>query len=102
MTVELFSGAFNWSLAFIVTEFFQPVEKEVGSAGTFWSFAVILLFVMAFTVFFIPETKGKSLQDIQAQFRSNADHGDEAPILDDTLESTIEAEVNAEIRTVTA
>lgn len=97
------SSAFNWSLAFFVTEFFQPVVKEVGSAGTFWSFAIILLLVMTFTVFFIPETKGKSLQEIQAQFRGMAAANDDvAPILDDQLESTIEAEVNAEIRTISA
>ena len=49
------------------------------------------------------QTKGKSLQEIQAQFRGMAAANDDvAPILDDQLESTIEAEVNAEIRTISA
>ena len=51
------SAAFNWTLAFLVTEFFSPVSKDVGTAATFWFFASVLLFVMAFTVFVIPEVR---------------------------------------------
>ena len=43
------------------------------------------------------------MQEIQAQFRGMAEaNDDERPILDDDLETTIEAEVNAEIRTISA
>ena len=89
-------------MAFFVTEFFGPVSKEVGPAGTFWAFASVLFLVMTFTIFFIPETKGKSLEEIQRYFQgvAQAEDSDENPILDDNVEADIEAEVNAEIRTV--
>ena len=51
----LISAAFNWTLAFLVTEFYLPVSKQVGIATTYWFFASVLLLVMAFTVFVIPE-----------------------------------------------
>ena len=51
----LISAAFNWTLAFLVTEFYLPVSKQVGIATTYWFFATVLLMVMAFTVFVIPE-----------------------------------------------
>ena len=51
----MISAAFNWSLAFLVTEFYLPVSKQVGIATTYWFFASVLLMVMAFTVFIIPE-----------------------------------------------
>ena len=50
-------AAFNWTLAFLVTEFYLPVSNQVGIATTYWFFASVLLFVMAFTVFVIPEVR---------------------------------------------
>ncbi len=92
-------------MAFFVTEFFGPITKEVGAAGTFWVFATVLALVMAFTVFFIPETKGKSLEEIQQYFRGVAASEDEEsdsdePVLNDTLGASIEASIEAEISTV--
>ena len=46
------------------------------------------------------QTKGKSLEQIQQHFRGTIRHTDEEAILDDNVEATIEAEVNAEINTV--
>ena len=100
-----FSAAFNWTLAFLVTEFFQPISEEVGKAWSFWFFASILLLVMAFTVFVIPETKGKTLDEIQQHFRGTQSSEDLIPILDDNNDNMsviIEAELNAEINTVQA
>jgi len=94
------SAAFNWTLAFLVTEFYLPVSKQVGIATTYWFFATVLLMVMAFTVFVIPETKGKSLEQIQQHFRGTPSQDDEEALIDDNVEATIEAEVNAEINTV--
>jgi hypothetical protein len=97
-------AAFNWTLAFLVTEFYGPVSTAVGPAATFWAFASILVLVMAFVIFFVPETKGRSLEEIQELFKPRSSMSDdEAPILDDdTLEANVEAEINAEINTVRA
>ena len=56
-------------LAFLVTLFFVPMKDTMDTAPTFWLFAGFLLAVMIFAIFYVPETKGKSLEEIQAYFR---------------------------------
>ena len=77
------------------------MTKGIGTASTFWSFACVLVLVMTYAVFVIPETKGKSLEEIQQYFRgvTSAADDDNVPMIDDDIEETIEAEVNAEIST---
>jgi hypothetical protein len=91
-------------LAFLVTTFYVPVSTIVGQPATFWFFASILVLVMIFVIFFVPETKGRSLEEIQELFKTRSRMSeDEAPILDDdddTLEANVEAEINAEINGV--
>lgn len=49
--------------------FFQSV---LTSAGTFWLFAFMCIFNVIFTIAFIPETKGKTLEQIEATFRGTS------------------------------
>ena len=58
-------------LAFLVTLFFVPMKETIGTAPTFWLFAGFLMVVMIFAIFYVPETKGKSLEEIQAYFRGS-------------------------------
>ena len=46
--------------------------QEVGltQAGAFWVFGGITVLTFFFCLLFVPETKGKSLDDIQQLFRS--------------------------------
>jgi len=60
----------NWTLAFIVTKFFQDMVSGVGEAGAFWIFGGCLAVIFIFCLLFVPETKGKSLEEIQLLFRS--------------------------------
>ncbi|XP_032680221.1 facilitated trehalose transporter Tret1-like [Odontomachus brunneus] len=55
----------NWFLVFLVTKTYPALNQELGADATFWMFAVIMAIAVAFTYFFIPETKGKSFQEIQ-------------------------------------
>ena len=64
-------GGFRGGLAFLGIEFFVPVKDAIGPAATFWSFAMILVFIVAFGCFFLPETKGKSLDKIQVYFKND-------------------------------
>nr|QDF45864.1 glucose transporter 8 [Lateolabrax maculatus]QDF45865.1 glucose transporter 8-2 [Lateolabrax maculatus] len=59
----------NWSMAFIVTKTFQDMMTLLTSAGTFWLFASMCIVNVIFTIAFIPETKGKTLEQIEASFR---------------------------------
>lgn len=59
----------NWSMAFLVTKNFQDMMGLLTSAGTFWLFASMCVLNVIFTIAFIPETKGKTLEQIEATFR---------------------------------
>ncbi|AWP07611.1 putative solute carrier family 2 facilitated glucose transporter member 8 [Scophthalmus maximus] len=59
----------NWGMAFLVTKSFQDMMSLLTSAGTFWLFASMCILNVVFTIAFIPETKGKTLEQIEATFR---------------------------------
>ncbi|XP_026858728.2 solute carrier family 2, facilitated glucose transporter member 8 [Electrophorus electricus] len=59
----------NWTCAFIVTKTFQNLMDLITSAGTFWMFSGLCALNVIFTIFFVPETKGKTLEEIQAHFK---------------------------------
>ncbi|XP_068452360.1 solute carrier family 2, facilitated glucose transporter member 8 [Clinocottus analis] len=62
----------NWSMAFLVTKTFQDMMGLLTSAGTFWLFASMCLLNVLFTIAFVPETKGKTLEQIEANFRGES------------------------------
>ncbi|XP_029669723.1 facilitated trehalose transporter Tret1-like [Formica exsecta] len=62
----------NWFLVFLVTKTFPMMNDELGADVTFWIFASIMVAATAFTYFVIPETKGKSSQEIQEELQGNA------------------------------
>lgn len=62
----------NWGMAFVVTKTFQDMLTSLTSAGTFWLFSSTCVVNILFTVFFIPETKGKTLEQIEAIFRGTS------------------------------
>lgn len=59
------TGAFNWSLAFIITLTFGMISDAIGIGQTFWIFAAMSMIGTIFTFLFVPETKGKSITEIQ-------------------------------------
>lgn len=54
-----------WFLAFIITKFSSNIEESFGNYTTFWLFGACCVASILFTVLLLPETKGKSLQEIQ-------------------------------------
>lgn len=58
-------GTWNSIVSFMVATVF-PVELEIlGTAGTFLVFAVFGLLTLLFTLKFVPETKGQSLEELE-------------------------------------
>ncbi|CAG5021021.1 unnamed protein product [Parnassius apollo] len=57
--------AFCWILSFLVTRYFEPIADTVGMYVAFWLFGVCCVAGFLFTLFLVPETKGKSLPEIQ-------------------------------------
>lgn len=60
------TGAFNWTLAFAITSTFGYISDAIGIGFTFWIFAGFTLVAVLFTLFFVIETKAKTMAEIQA------------------------------------
>ena len=58
----------TWATAFLISQLFDTLRHSLGSYGTFWLFAGLCLLSLLFTIKFLPETKGKSLETISQLF----------------------------------
>ncbi|WP_439649376.1 sugar porter family MFS transporter [Jilunia laotingensis] len=56
-----------WAACFILTYTFPVLNSSLGAAGTFWLYGVICLAGGIFVVTCLPETKGKSLEEIEKE-----------------------------------
>ncbi|BFG04665.1 facilitated trehalose transporter Tret1 [Drosophila madeirensis] len=57
--------AFNWSCTFVVTKTFQDMIDFMGAHGAFWLFGSICFIGLFFVILYVPETQGKTLEDIE-------------------------------------
>jgi len=57
--------AVNWGAAFLVSQVFLSVIDAIGSSFAFWVFALFCGIGLVWVYFSVPETKGRSLEDIQ-------------------------------------
>jgi len=60
----------NWALNLVVAVTFLTLVGVLGHAGTFWLYGVIAIGAWIFFYRLVPETKGKSLEQIEAHWRS--------------------------------
>ena len=68
-TAMALSTGRSWACAFLVVQFFPWMEATLGTSVTFGIFAALLLAACLFIGFLIPETKGKTLEQIQKELR---------------------------------
>jgi MFS transporter, SP family, galactose:H+ symporter len=61
----------NWSFNLIVSLTFLDLVVVFGTAGTFLVYAVLSLVALAFVGLLVPETKGRSLEEIEEAFESS-------------------------------
>jgi SP family sugar porter-like MFS transporter len=64
MSIATFS---LWVACFVLTFTFPLLNEALGSYGTFWVYSVICLFGFIFIRKRLPETKGKSLEEIETE-----------------------------------
>lgn len=64
-TAASLATAFNWSCTFIVTLTFEGIMAGIGQHNGYWMFASVCLAGLFFVIFWVPETQGKSLEDIE-------------------------------------
>ncbi|XP_045739122.1 solute carrier family 2, facilitated glucose transporter member 8 isoform X2 [Mirounga angustirostris] len=58
----------NWFMAFLVTKEFSSVMEVLRPYGAFWLASTFCIFSVLFTLSCVPETKGKTLEQITAHF----------------------------------
>ena len=56
-----------WLACFLLTYSFPTLNKKLGPDGTFWVYAAICVFGFFFIKFKLPETKGKTLEQIERE-----------------------------------
>lgn len=64
------AGTLNWFLAFLLTKFYLQICDIIGEDSTFYVFCFCSSLGLLFSYFILPETKGKSVAEIQAILKS--------------------------------
>jgi MFS transporter, SP family, galactose:H+ symporter len=59
----------NWAFNLLVAVTFLTLVGVLGHAGTFWLYGVIAIGALVFFYLLVPETKGKTLEQIEAHWR---------------------------------
>jgi len=65
----------NWAANFIIAVTFLSLVDLIGESGVFLLYALVALFAWLFVFKLVPETKGLSLEQIEAYFRSRGRSG---------------------------
>lgn len=66
-SLNVFAGV----LGFILGKGYQSVKEYLGSHTVFWIFATASFLGAVFTFIFVPETRGKNLNDIQKELQGS-------------------------------
>jgi len=65
--------AVNWFAAFLVAQFFLSIVDAIGESTTFFIFSALCVVTYVFVWYFVPETKGRSLEEIQERWVKRGD-----------------------------
>lgn len=63
----------NFGTNILVTFFFEDVIEAVGSSVAFWCYGILCIVSLAFVHFVVPETKGLTLEEIDAKLNRRSD-----------------------------
>ena len=61
-----------WVVSFVIVKYFAAVIEVLGMHGSMWFFAGCCLFGVIFNALFVPETRGKSLDEIKLAMGSDS------------------------------
>lgn len=68
----------NWVANLVVALTFLTLFDLIGRPGTFWLYAILCVVAIGFVFRFVPETKGRSLEEISRIWSERAGEGGEA------------------------
>ena len=58
-----------WFAVYLVTQLFPIMTEQFGEATTFWIFMINCIVIFLFVLFKVPETKGKTLEEIEQSWK---------------------------------
>jgi uncharacterized membrane protein len=64
---------FNWGFNFLISYTFLTLTDVLTKQGAFWLYAFFGLCAIVFFATFVPETKDRSLEEIQSDLGADAD-----------------------------
>jgi MFS family permease len=71
----------NWSGNLLVALSFLTLTQVLGKAATFWLNGAVTIGTWFFAYYLVPETKGKSLEEIEANWQAGKRSGPHAPLI---------------------
>ena len=60
----------NWGANMLIAFTFLLLTQALGKSLTFWLYGLVTIGALVFTVFLVPETRGRTLEEIEAHWRS--------------------------------
>jgi sugar porter (SP) family MFS transporter len=66
------SALSNWGANFVVAQSFLPLVALIGTTAVFWILAGLCVVAAIFIHFLVPETRGRSLEQIETELRRKA------------------------------
>jgi SP family facilitated glucose transporter-like MFS transporter 8 len=77
------ASATNWLGCFVITFPFDYLVDGINYQGVMWLYAAFGFCLFVFTIFMLPETKGKTFEEIKAYFDNrNKSDSNEVPKVD--------------------
>ncbi|HXJ15959.1 MAG TPA: sugar porter family MFS transporter [Candidatus Polarisedimenticolia bacterium] len=68
-SAEGLSATFNWGSNLVVSLTFLTLLEKIGTSQTFWLYALLAVGAWIFSYYLVPETKGRTLEEIEASWR---------------------------------
>jgi hypothetical protein len=62
------AAATHWTSTFIITRFAADIQKAINPSGSYFLYASLTLVGAVFVALVVPETKGKSPEEMRAYF----------------------------------
>lgn len=62
---------FSYICSFAGVKTFVDMRENIGLSGTFWTYAVLSVFGLIFSLIFVPETKGRTLDEMEPKASNN-------------------------------
>jgi len=62
-----------WAADYVVSQSFPPLLGSIGPSSTFWIFGAMSLIALIFTWRLVPETKGRSLEEMESMWAGGSD-----------------------------